>query len=482
MQSDDHAQARSDAAVPAERPRPAIQRLTPLDRMYLADETPAWPCHFGGLAVVQGDALFDEAGRLRLAEIRQRIERRLARVPDLRQRVYVPGPLRGGPLWLDDDAFAIDHHVFEEPVAPPGNDADLLEAATRVYGRLLDPRRPLWELWFLTGVSSGRIGVLLKLHHAVADGTAAVSVMSSLFDLAPDTPDPVTAPWTPQPIPGARLLLADSLSRRLCSIRRGLAILAHPRRLASAARVFVLVVRRAFGTQGAVGTSLNRVVRPGRHVRFLRLDLQELKGVAHAHGGKVNDAVLDVWSGGLRRLLLSRGEPVAGVELMASLPVSTRSASDTRTIDNQTGQIVLPLPIGEPEPHRRLDRIVARTSTAKTGMQAAAIMGVLVRVSSTPVGRYLNTHQRAVNMIVSNVVGPPLPMYVLGARIIDIVPILQLVGNLALTLCAFSYAGTVFLAVTADARGFPDVDVLVDGMEREWRLLTASPVAKPIPA
>ena len=185
MQSEEHARARSDAAVPAERPSPGIHRLTPLDRMYLGDETPAWPCHFGGLAVVQGHALLDESGRLRLAEIRQRIERRLARVPDLRQRVYVPGPLRGGPLWLDDEAFAIEQHVFEEPVAPPGKDSDLLDAATRVYGRLLDPRRPLWELWFLTGVSGGRIGVLLKLHHAAADGSAAVSVMSSLFEEFP---------------------------------------------------------------------------------------------------------------------------------------------------------------------------------------------------------------------------------------------------------------------------------------------------------
>jgi WS/DGAT/MGAT family acyltransferase len=396
--------------------------------------------------------------------------------------VHFPGPFRGGPLWVDDGAFEIGHHVFEEPVSAPGSDAKLLEAATRVYQRLLDPRRPLWELWFLTGAGNGRIGVLLKLHHAVADGSAAVSVMASLFDVEPDAPDPVTAPWTPKPIPTGWSLLADSLSTRMRAVRDGLAILAHPRRLASAARVFVLVVRRSFGAEGAPGTSLNQVVRTGRRVRFLRLDLEEVRAAGHAHGGKVNDVVLDVWSGGLRRLLLSRGEPVAGVELMASVPVSTRSGGGPQSIDNQTGTVVLPLPIGEADPNRRLDRIVERTRRAKVGMRAAAIMGVLVRLSATPVGRYLNTHQRAVNTIVSNVVGPPEPMYILGARIIDIVPILQLVGNLALVLCAFSYAGTIFVVVTADARGFPDIDVLMEGMEQEWRLLIRSPVAEPIPA
>jgi hypothetical protein len=216
-------------------------------------------------------------------------------------------------------------------------------------------------------------------------------------------------------------------------------------------------------------------------VAFLRLDLAAMKEAAHAHGGKLNDVVLDLWTGGLRRLLLSRGESVAGVELVAGMAVSTRAAADG-TVDNQAGTIVLPLPAWQADAQRRLDLIVRRTGRAKSVPRAAAIMGAMVALSATPIGRYVNLHQRAVNVLVTNVVGPPVPMYVFGARILDIVPIIQLIGNIALTLCAFSYAGRVYLVVTADAKGFPDLDVLMTGMEREWQALLGDRAAEPVPA
>jgi WS/DGAT/MGAT family acyltransferase len=451
--------------------------------MYLRDETAAWPTHFGGLAVVEGRALLDSSGQLRAAEIKARLDRRLARVPQLRRRVFVPGLPRGGPLWVDDQRFAIEQHVQQSTVQSPGGDAELLEAAARLYEPLLDRSRPLWELWFLTGLSDGRVGVLLKLHHAVADGPAAVALMAALFDLEPDAADPLAVPWTPEPMPGAWSLLADNLSNKIRTVGRGAGLLAHPLRIVRGARVFALVVRRCLGQKGRPRSSLNQVVRAGRRVRFLRLDLTAMKEAAHAHGGTVNDVVLDVWSGGLRQLLVSRGEPVADVELMAALAVSLRSPTDAGTIDNRAGTIVLPLPAWEADAQRRLDLIVRTTREAKARRQLpAAIMGVMAMLAATPLGQYLNLHQRAVNVIVTNVVGPPVPMYVFGARILDIVPIIQLVGNIGLTMCAFSYAGQLSLVVTADATAFPDLDVLMQGMERDWDALTSAQVAEAVPA
>ncbi len=467
----------TDKAVtsqPAGKGSSRFARLTPFDRMYLRDETAAWPCHFGGLAVLEGKALLDPTGKLRLAEIRGRLNRRLARVPDLRQRVYVPGRLRGGPLWVDDHQFAIEHHVYEAAVEPPGGDAELLATAARLYEGLLDRRRPLWELWFLTGLSDGRVGVLLKLHHAVADGSAAVMIMESLFDLEPHPPEPASALRALEPTPGSWSLLADNLSGKIRNARRGAAMLAHPRRLVSGARVFAVVVGRSLGRKGAPRTSLNQVVRAGRRIRFLRLDLAAVKEAAHAHGGKVNDVALDLWTGGLRSLLTSRGERVARVELTTGQAVSLRSAGDG-TIDNQAGTVVLRLPVWEADVERRLDLIVGRTRKAKARQRPAAIKGAMVAMTATPIGRYFNLHQRAANVIVTNVVGPPVPMYVMGARILDILPIIQLIGNIGLTLCAFSYDGRIYLVVTADARGFPDLDVLIAGMEREWQALIGSP-------
>ena len=451
-------------------------RVSSFEHMYLRGESAIWPGHFGGLAVLEGRALLDGSGQLRLEEIRDRLDRRVALIPQLRRRVYFPGPLRGRPLWVDDERFAIEHHVHETAVPSPGGDVQLLDTATRIYQGLLNRRHPLWELWFLTGLSDGRVGALLKLHHALADGQAAVAIMGSLFDFEPDTPDPVPEPWSPEPIPGGWSLLADSLSAKLRTTGRWVRALIRPRELLRRMRMVTQVARRSLGVEGAPHTSLNRQVGAGRRVRFLRLDLATMKQKAHARGGKVNDVVLTLWSGGLRELLLARGEPVAGVELITGQPVSTRSATDA-TVDNQVGTVVLPLPVWEADVGRRLELVIATTREVKARQRPAAIMGVLVGLTATPVGRYFMLRQRATNVLVTNVIGPPLPVYVLGARILDILPIIDLEGNIGVTLCAFSYAGQVFLVVTADATGFPDLDVLMAGMEREWADLTADVMA-----
>jgi hypothetical protein len=168
--------------------------------------------------------------------------------------------------------------------------------------------------------------------------------------------------------------------------------------------------------------------------------------------------------------------------LVAGQAVSLRSSDDPTSVDNQAGTMVLRLPVWEADPERRLGLIVRTTRATKAAQNAGAIMGIVAALSATPIARYFNTRQRAVNVIVTNVVGPPAPMYVLGARILAIVPIVQLVGNVGLTLCAFSYAGQVFLVVTADAHGFPDIDVLMEGMEGDWHALTAGRLAEPVPA
>ena len=472
MSRDPHVEADSPAGSRNSR----FARLTSTDLMFLRLESAEWPAHFGGLAVLEEAALQDRTGRLRLREIRDQLDRRVAHVPALRQRIYTPGLLRGRPLWVDDRRFDIRDHVHESAVRSPGGDTELLEAAADVYGGLLDRSRPLWELWFLTGLSEGRIGVLLKLHHAVADGLAAVAVMASLFDFDPDTPDPARVPRTPEPLPGRWSLVADNFSSKMHSVRRALAAVIHPVRLANGVRTFAHVARRSFGTPAAPIGSLNEPVQAGRRVRSLRLDLTTMKEIAHAHEGKVNDVVLDLWSGGLRRLLVSRGEPVAGVELLTGLAVSLRSPTGAGTVDNQVGTMVLPLPVSEADPRRRLETIVTTTRRVKSEQRPAKILGFLAAVAATPIGRSFATRQRSTNVLVTNVIGPPVPMYLLGARILDVLPIIQLMGNIGLTLCAFSYAGRISLVVTADATAFPDLDELITGMERDWHELAPGPL------
>jgi WS/DGAT/MGAT family acyltransferase len=381
--------------------------------------------------------------------------------------------LGGGVLWVDDHRFDIRYHVRETSVERPGGDPQLLDAAARLYGQLLSRERPLWELWFLNGVSDGRVGVLLKLHHSVADGLAAVAIMGSLFDVQPDAPDPVPDQWVAKPVPGARALVADNLSYKVRAVGRAAAMLAHPRLVVEGARLRIRVAREAFGPS-APRTSLNQVVRSGRQIRFLRLDLGAMKKVARAHPATVNHVVLDLWAEGLRALMRYRHEPTSGIELMTNIPVSLRSAREARTIDNQVGFLALPLPVWEPDIQRRLDLIVRTTRKAKTDQRPALMAGFLAAASALPIAKYLSAHQHSVNVRASNVIGPPVPMYVLGARILDILPITRLFGNVGLTLLAFSYAGQISLVVTADATAFPDLDVLMAGMEQGWHQLVGA--------
>ena len=458
-----------------------FRRLTSLDLMFLRFESPEWPCHFAGLAVVDGAALVDEAGKLRLDELTDRTRRRLASVPQLRRRLHFPGMLGGGPLWVDDARFDIRQHIHEATVDPPGGDTELLELAARIDERQLDRARPLWELWFLTGLRDGRIGVLLKLHHCVADGLAAVGLMGSLFDVDAHESDPDPAPRTPEPIPGAWACLIDNLARKSRTALQAAAMLAHPRRLAQAVGVSADLLRQTLGAHAGPPTSLNRPVLAGRRVGFLRLDLSAVKQAARAHHGTVNDVVLDLWTGGLRALLVTRGELVPGLQLVGSQAVSLRSPFD-RSIDNQVGAINLPLPVGEPDARHRLDAMV-HSNHRRDGRELSAMtMRILAGLSAFPIARSGSRRQRAVNVRISTIYGPRRPASIFGARILEILPIVRLFGNVGLALCAFSYVGQICLVVTADATRFPDLDTLMDGMDRDWHALADSPVPEAVPA
>lgn len=460
----------------------SVARLSSLDLMFLRQESPDWPAHFGALAVVEAKALLDGSGRLRLQEIQERITRRLARVPQLRRRLHSPGLLGGQAVWVDAHQFDIRQHVYEAIAEAPGTELQLLDAAARQYAKLLDRSRPLWELLFLTGLSDGRLGVLLKLHHSMADGMAAMMIMGTMFDFEPDAPDPVLEQWAPEAIPPLRTFVADNLRNKLNAVVRGAVMLAHPARAVRKVGAWIRMAREALGQTSAPHTSLNQVVRSGRRIRFLRLDLRAMKDSAHAHEAKVNDVVLDLWSGGLRQLMRDRGEATTGVELITNMPVSLRSARAARAIDNEIGIMTLPLPVGEPDVQNRLDLIAQTTRKAKSEQLPAATSAFLAAASAMPFAKSLMAHQHSVNVKVTNLIGPALPVYVFGARIFDVLPITRLFGNVGLTLCAFSYAGQMYIVVTADVTAFPDLDVLMEGMERDWQTLVGIQAADAVGA
>jgi diacylglycerol O-acyltransferase / wax synthase len=445
------------------------RRLSRADRSFLMMEYPGAPEHIAGLCLVQAGPLLDANGELDIDMINHRLERRLVRVPELRWMVHRPRPLCGPPLWVDDAQFSLERHVHATALAPPGDEASLLETTELLLRPVLERSCPLWQLWFLTGLEGGRLGVLFKIHHAVADGLAAVALMTSLLDVEPDAPDPTAVEWSPAPVLSSWALLADSVRGRLASVG---STLAHPARLARRVVTTVSDSKQLFSQwTAAPRTSLNAIPGPGRRIRVVRLDLERARAVAHAHGAKVNDVVLSVITGGVRELLIARGERVEGLELRASVPATLRSAETARELGNVVGAMVVALPTGEPDSIELLKRIAASTRAAKIDQHPAYAESLFAWLAAAGLLRQFAERQRMVNFFVSNVPGPQIPLYVLGARIEDVMPIIGLAGNLTLAFGALSYCGRLSVLVNADVVTCPDIDVLAAAMERTWKEL-----------
>jgi WS/DGAT/MGAT family acyltransferase len=453
-------------------------RLSRADRSKLRIERPATPQHIAGLCILAAAPLLDGAGRLDLDMIKRRLERRLGRAPMLRRIVRPAPPLCGPALWIDDPAFAMDRHIRSAVIAPPGDEASLLATTGRLLSSALDRSHPLWELWFLTGLADGRVGMLFKVHHAVADGLAGVALMMTFLDLAPDAPDPIETPWAPTPAPSYWALLTDNMRGKALSLR---SCLAHPRQLLrGVAQTLADSVQMYRLKDAAPHSSLNALPTPGRRIRVARLDLEMARAVAHAHGAKINDVVLTVVSGGVRELLRARGEPVDGVELAASVPATLRSAEAAQRLGNAAGALLVRLPIGESNATRRLERIAVATQEAKREQRPAYISGLFDWLAATGLSAAIIDRQRMVNFFVTNVPGPSAPLYVLGAKIEDVAPILGLAGNVSLMFGALSYCGRLNVVVTANAAACPDLDTLGAGMAQAWEALTGKSLPAPV--
>ena len=446
-------------------------RLSLADRSNLRIERPETPGHVAGVCVVEAGPLLGEDGELDLGEIRRRLERRLVRAPELRRVVRRPPPLCGPALWVDDPTFSIARHVHAARVEPPGDEASLLRATEMLLRPLLDRSRPLWQLWFLTGVADGRLGVLFQVHHAVADGLAAIALLASLLDLEPDAADPPPERWSAAPAPSTRALLADSMRSRATALA---STIVHPVVLVRELAVVAGDVVEAFRTSTkAPRTSLNALPGGSRRLRAVHLDLERARAVAHAHDGKVNDVLLAVVSGGLRDLLVSRGEPVDGMELRVSVPASLRRADEARELGNAAGIMVVALPVSEPDAARRLERIAAEMRLARAAQRPASVQHMTAAMAALGLAVPLARRQRMVNTFVTNVPGPRDALYLLGARIEQVLPVVVLAGNVTVTFAALSYHGRLDVVVDADAAACPDVDVLVAGMNQAWESLAA---------
>jgi WS/DGAT/MGAT family acyltransferase len=448
--------------------RLVLERLTPLDVSNLRIERHGLPMNVAALAILEGRVLVDAPGGLALEAIRVRVEGRLHLAPRLRQRLYRPGVGLGAPVWVDDADFDISRHVRTRPVRAGGGEEALLATCVELNDRPFDQAHPLWEIWLLTGAPGGQAPMLIRFHHVLADGMAALLLLGTLFDSAPEAPESQGPPWTPRPIPTRFELLGDALRRSITGIGRGVHNIEHPRGALAPART---LVRQAlqFAREGrAPRTSFNRPVGRQHRVLLVRAGLEQAKQVAHAHQATVNDVVLCTIAGGARALLAGRGELQRPLVLKVSVAASVRAPASASQAGNLVGILLVPLPVDEEDPIRRLAQIARATAERKRlpPYQPAA------RLLQPWMVRAMN-RQRRINLLMSNLPGPPQPLYFAGAKILEVFQIGVVQGNVAVQVGTLSYAGQLNFDIVADANLVPDLTVFANGMTEDLERLGA---------
>jgi WS/DGAT/MGAT family acyltransferase len=444
-------------------------RLSSQDATFLDLESPTAPQHVAATVVLRTGSLRTPAGGVDIERIRAYVGSRLHRIPRYRQRL-AHVPLENHPVWVDDEHFSIDFHVRHTALPKPGDRRQLKRLSSRILSQRLDRRRPLWELWVVEGLEGGeRFAIVQKTHHSVIDGISGVDLMAVLLRGEPSDDFEPGPPWTPRPAPGRGELLAAELRRRASgaaqlALSRGPSVLRDPRAFLGAVREGVEAVGEtlAAGLRPASNTPLNRPLGAHRSFDWLDMKLADLKRVKDRLGGTVNDVVLATVAGALRRFFALRRVDVEGLHVRANVPVSMRAAEERGRLGNRIALWMTDLPVSEPDPLRRLALVRETTARLKTSKQAlgaevlaavsdwtsSSLLSLAVRVSA---------RGRPYNLVVTNVPGPQVPLYLLGAEVEACYPVVNLLPQQGLGVALFSYAGSLFWGFTADPEVVPDL-------------------------
>jgi WS/DGAT/MGAT family acyltransferase len=446
-----------------------IDRLGSLDQIMLWASR-RWPQDVSAIALLDAGPLLDDDGRFRLELVREAIRRRVVVAPRFRQVIRVPGRAQGAPYWTDAPTFDITHHVRELRLDRPTDEPGLLLAIEQLRRTPLDPSRPLWEMWFLTGLAEHRIAWFVRIHHAIADGMAAMATLASMLDTTPDAEVPEPPPVEPRPAPTARALVLDDLGRRASALGAMVKPLLRPLATARRIRSAWPAIWELFAEEPATPTSVDRMVGPHRSMALIRGDLSTVKAIGHAHGATVNDVLLSLTAAGLRAVLVHRGERVDGTTLRTYVPVSLRRRIRGVQQGNLIAQMAVPLAMATADTGGRLRAIATETTRRKE--RARSSLGTLMS-GGWLVRRLMlfAVMRQRVNVTTASIPGPKVPLYLAGMPVLEVFPVLPLIANEPLGVAALSYAGQLAIGVTADSDAYPDLDVFVAAARDELRKL-----------
>lgn len=441
-------------------------RLTGLDASFLHLEDASAHMHVASVMVFEGDPPPYE-------DLLELIEGRLHLVPRYRQRLGFVPLGQGRPRWVDDPHLNLRYHVRATALPAPGGEDQLRALASRVFAQQLDRDKPLWEIYLVEGLDDNRFALLAKTHHALVDGVSGVDIFSVLFDTSADPaapPDPGRR-WLPAPAPSGAQLLGEALLERATvpsEVARSVkALFRGPRQVVeSAARAAYGVGAMAWaGINPAPPSLYNRPIGPHRRFTWVRTDLADIKAIKNELGGTVNDVVLTTVAGALGRHLRRRGQRTDGLELKAMVPVSVRADSERGDLGNKVAAMMAPLPVWCQEPEARLEIVRAQMSDLKEGGQAlgAQVLTDLTGYAPPTVmaqASRLMGRQRMFNLVVTNVPGPQLPLYLMGRRAVDPFPMVPLAKGQGLGVAIMSYDGRMNFGLVGDYDVMHDLDDL----------------------
>jgi len=475
-----------------------MRQLTSLDAQFLAIESPRTFGHVGGFAVY--DPSTAPGGTLTVDDIRDLVAERLHLLPPFHWRlVGVPLSL-DNPYWIEDPDFDLDFHVRDSAVPPPGDDHQIAETVARIFARPLDRSRPLWELYLIHGLPMDQVAVLTKIHHAVIDGMSGAEIMGLLLDLEP------TGRELPEAGPPARLGDKPSqwemLGRGLMGLPR------YPARLMRSLPATLPNIEEApavFGAipgSGAVGglargvqrvvrgngrpdaasftapkTSFNGRISAHRRFVFGQMGLDAVKIVKNQHGATVNDVVVAICAGAVRRWLEAHDE-LPEEPLVAQIPVSVRTSEEMGTYGNKIQLMSVPLFTNEADPVERLrvtHEALADMKERHKALPAQLLQdanhfippAVFARAAQLTFRLSTGVGRPAWNLVISNVPGPQFPLYMAGAKLIANYPVSVITDGMGLNITVMSYNGHMDFGIVADRDQMPDLWELMHWLHDE---------------
>ncbi len=456
-----------------------LERLTSTDASFLHRESASAHMHVGGVLLFEGKAPPIEA-------VLDHIRSRLHLVPRYRQKLAFPPAGSGRPLWIDDQSFNLGYHVRHTALPAPGSEAQLLALTGRLASQPLDRSKPLWEFWLVEGIepapgaSGERFAMIAKSHHALVDGISGIDLATVLLDLSPEPQRPDTSglePWQPRPTPTAAQMVAVGLRDGAGALAglaaRALAAAASPGRSAQGLRDSAEGVGDLLWQllDPAPATPLNVPIGPHRRFRVVRQQLSDYKAVKDACGATVNDVVLAVVAGAVGDWMRAREIDTSDATLRALVPVSVRSAQERGTLGNRLTVMRGPLPVGIRDPLARLRAVAKAMDAVKRSKQAVGASALVAAGAAAPPAvlaqaSRLQFSTRLFNLLVTNVPGPQVPLYILGRRLSDLFPLAFLPDGHALAVALMSYNGKVEYGLLGDYDALADIDLIASGLDR----------------